>query len=150
MSARRFMTAAEVAVLDAQLPEKLTPDMRSVAVAMFEALVLLDERAGTARPDGAWLKQLQRWANQVLAQMQHLATEVGGQAIYFAKGVSMHLSARDREMCGRFRGDYKALAREYGLTEMRVRQIVDAWQREQFLRRQGDLLGGLGTDDAGT
>lgn len=42
MSARRVMTAAEVAVLTAQLPEKLTPDMRSVAVAMFEALVLLD------------------------------------------------------------------------------------------------------------
>ena len=61
------MTRAE---LDAQLPEKLTPDMRSVAVAMFEALVLLDERAGTAQPDGAWLEQLQRWASQVLAQIE--------------------------------------------------------------------------------
>ena len=52
------------------------------------------------------------------------------------------LSARDREMCARFRGNnYFALAREYGLTEMRVRQIVGAWQQEQFLRRQGQLPG---------
>ena len=33
------------------------------------------------------------------------------------------------------------LAREYGLTEMRVRQIVDTWQRECFARRQGRLPG---------
>mgnify|MGYP002151237351 CR=1 FL=1 len=52
------------------------------------------------------------------------------------------LTARDREMCARFRGNnYFALAREYGLTEMRVRQIVGAWQQEQFLRRQGQLPG---------
>ena len=59
------------------------------------------------------------------------------------------LSARDRQMCAKFRGNnYFALAREYGLTEMRVRQIVDAWQREQFLRRQGRLPGlGDGADD---
>ena len=45
-------------------------------------------------------------------------------------------------MCAKFRGNnYFALAREYGLTEMRVRQIVGAWQQEQFLRRQGQLPG---------
>ena len=44
-------------------------------------------------------------------------------------------------MCRKFRGDYRVLALEFGLTEMRVRQIVDAWQREQYAQRQGRLLG---------
>ena len=62
--------------------------------------------------------------------------------MYLAKGVAMHLSARDRELCAKFRGNnYRELAREYGLTEMRVRQIVDTWQRECFARRQGRLPG---------
>lgn len=61
--------------------------------------------------------------------------------MYLAKGVTAHLSVRDRKMCGEFRGDYKLLARKYNLTEMRVRQIVDAWQRAQFLNRQRGLPG---------
>lgn len=134
------MTAAEVAVLECQLPPGLTPDMRDVALCLFEALLLEDERCGN-RPDGGWGQQLETWARQVLMQLQHLAAEKGGAAIYLAKGVAVHLSARDREMCAKFRGDYKVLAREYDLTEMRVRQIVDAWQREQFLRRQAMLPG---------
>lgn len=44
-------------------------------------------------------------------------------------------------MCSEFRGDYKVLARKYDLTEVRVLQIVDAWQRAQYLSRQQGLLG---------
>jgi Mor family transcriptional regulator len=44
-------------------------------------------------------------------------------------------------MCAEFRGDYQVLARKYNLTEMRVRQIVDSWQRAQFLARQQGLPG---------
>lgn len=142
MTPRRFMSTAEAQVLESALPPGLTQDMRDVALCLFEALVLADERAGQAQPAPNWVTQLGLWTAQVLMQMQHLANEKGGAAIYLAKGVAMHLSARDREMCARFRGNnYRALAREYGLTEMRVRQIVDAWQREAFLSRQGNLPG---------
>ena len=142
MTPRRYMSVAESAVLESALPTGMTSDMRDVALCLFEALVLADERAGQAEPGSAWAAQLSLWASQVLMQMQHLANEKGGAAIYFAKGVTIHLSARDREMCARFRGNnYRDLARDYGLTEMRVRQIVDAWQREAFLRRQGGLPG---------
>jgi hypothetical protein len=137
--AERSVTAAELAVLENMLPDGLTPDMCGVAQCLFEAVVLQDERAGHVSPAGAWLAQLQAWARQALMQLQHLCSEMGGAAIYLAKGVAVHLSARDRLMCAEFRGDYKALARKNGLTEMRVRQIVDAWQREQFARRQGNL-----------
>jgi Mor family transcriptional regulator len=82
------------------------------------------------------------WPQLALAQLQHLMAMIGGSSFYIAKGVAVHLSARDRQMCAKFRGNnYFALAREYGLTEMRVRQIVGAWQQEQFLRRQGQLPG---------
>ncbi|MDO5623795.1 MAG: Mor transcription activator family protein [Pseudomonadota bacterium] len=135
-----YMSPAEAAVLDALLPTELTPDMRTVATCLYEALVLHDARAGCRAPVGDWLAQLQGWARQACMQLQHLAEQLGGRATYLAKGVAVHLSARDREMCGRFRGNnYRELAAAYGLTEMRVRQIVDAWQRERFARRQGRL-----------
>lgn len=136
------ITAAEAQVLEATLPQGLTEPMREVALCLFEALALQDDRAGSAHPDDGWRAQLQRLAQQVLAQLAHMAAQLGGGAIYLAKGVAVQLSARDREMCAQFRGNnYAQLARSYGLTEMRVRQIVDAWQREKFLSRQGALPG---------
>lgn len=140
---RRFVSAAEMAVLEAQLPAGLAEGMRDLALCLFEALVLLDVRAGQSAPAGAWAAQLGTWTQQVLAQLQYLAQEMGGRGgIYIAKGLIAQLSVRDREMCGKFRGNnYRELAHEYALTEMRVRQIVDAWQREQFAARQVRLPG---------
>jgi Mor transcription activator family len=137
----RHISAAELAVLEALLPTGLTPDMRDVAQCLFEPLVMSDERCGQVAPDPEWLTQLTAWAQQALMQLQHLATQKGGVAIYLAKGIAVHLSARDRKMCAEFRGEYKALGRKYGITEMRCRQIVDAWQRSEFLSRQGSLAG---------
>lgn len=138
----RHVSQAELQVLESQLPEGLTPSMRDVALCLFGALVLDDERCGSNHVDGDWLVQLQAWAAQAAMQLQHLADNIGGSApVYFAKGVAVHLSARDRKMCSEFRGDYKILARKYGLTDMRVRQIVDAWQRARFLERQQGLPG---------
>lgn len=140
MSERR-VSAVELAVLEALLPEGLTPNMRDVAQFLFEALVLLDARCGQDPAQHGWREQLLHWAQMVCAQLQHLADNVGGEAIYMAKGITVHLSARDRRLCAEFRGDYKVLARKYGLSEMRVRQIVDAWQRENYLHSQRPLPG---------
>lgn len=143
MTKPRRMSTAELAVLEALLPHGLTDGMRDVATCLFEALLLNDDRTGQAQPAPDWIEQLKAWADQVLMQMQHLANEKGGSApIYFAKGVVMRLHPRDREMCAKFRGNnYDELAAEYDLTEMRVRQIVGAWQRERFLSRQQVLPG---------
>ena len=147
---RRYISGPELAVFEASLPEKMTPSMRDVAVCMFEALVLLDGRCGQAAPAGEWLAQLQAWAVQVLAQMQHIASEVGGVPIYFAKGIAMHLSARDRELYAKFNGhNHRALARAYDITETRVRQIISAIENERFLQRQGKLAGFDDDDDDG-
>lgn len=138
---RRAISSAELAVMEAYLPLGLAEGMHDLAVCLYEALVLGDVRAGTPAPAEAWAQQLQLWAQQVLAQLQHLAQEMGGRGtFYIAKGLIAKLSARDRDMCARFRGNnYHELAQEFGLTEMRVRQIVDTWQREQFEKRQASL-----------
>lgn len=135
------LTTAEAAALDAVLPPGMTEDMREVAWCLFEALAAGDARAGSAAPDGPWLAQLQAWAQQVERQISNLADKKGGYSMYVPKLVSARLSPRDRQMCAEFRGDYKALARKYHLTPMRVRQIVDAWQRERFARAQSQLPG---------
>lgn len=142
----KHMTAAEAAVLDAQLPAGLTEDMRDVALCLFQAMAFTDARVGQERPDPGWLRVLGAMARVAVIQLQHLANEKGGRAIYLAKGVAVYLSARDRKMCEEFRGDYEVLADKYDLTPMRVRQIVGAWQLEQFRRRQG-CLPGLADDD---
>ncbi len=144
---KRYMTAQELAVLEAMLPDKMTDRMRDVAVCMFEALVLLDERCGQGAPGGQWLAQLQAWSAQVMAQMQHIANEVGGEAIYFAKGLAMHVSSRDRELYAKFNGhNHRELAKLHDITETRVRQIIAAIERERFLARQNHLPG-FGDDD---
>lgn len=136
------LTAAEAAVLDATLPPGLTEDMRDVALCLYEAAALEDERAGQDQPAGEWLASLRQLARLAAIQLHRLAREKGGRTVYLARGLVAHLSARDCEMCAKFRGNnYGELANEYNLTEMRVRQIVDTWQREQFLRRQGNLPG---------
>ena len=144
-TASKRLSAPEAAVLDAQLPSGLTEEMRDVAFCLFEAMALTDARAGQARPDDIWLGVLSAMARVAVIQLQHLAEQKGGRAIYLAKGIAVQLSARDRKMCEEFRGDYEVLADKYDLTPMRVRQIVGAWQAEQFRRRQGRLPG---LDDA--
>lgn len=139
---RRHMSTPEANVLEGMLPDGMTTDMRDMALCLYEALVLSDGRCGSLGPAGDWLEQLALWAGQAMLQMQHLANEKGGRMFYLAKGVAVRLSQRDLEMCAKHRGhNYADLAKEYGLTEMRVRQIVNLYRRNQFLERQRQLPG---------
>lgn len=137
------MTAAEAAVLDAELPAGLTDDMKEIAFLLYEALVLRDARVGQAPPESAWAAVLESMARVVKIQLLHLAENKGGGTVYLAKcATAFFLGPRDLQMCAEFRGNnHEELARRYNLSEMRVRQIVGAWQDEQFRRRQGRLPG---------
>lgn len=139
---KRYLSSAEAQVLEALLPEGLTETMREVALCLFMPLALQDSRAGQCCPDDAWRAVLTAMARAVLLQLDSLAAHMGGQPIYLAKGMAVGLNARDRRLCSEFRGNnYPELARRYRLTEMRVRQIVAAWQQEQFQARQAGLPG---------
>lgn len=66
----------------------------------------------------------------------------GGAHVYIPKGRDWLLPRRDREIWDKFKGDnYQALAKEYNLTEMRIRQIVERCRAADQKRRQAGLFG---------
>lgn len=120
--------AADLKPLEAILPADFHEVLYEIASWLY--LQLIEEQLDVPAD---------RLAMVALRQAERLSDEMGGSSVYIAKGVSYRLTPRNREMCGKFRGDYKVLAREYKLSEQQVRNIVDAWQREQFAQRQGAL-----------
>lgn len=120
------------ALLDPAYPEGL----RTVAEWLFVQAVEDEEIAEL--PISA--ERLGKLALLALRQTERLSAEVGGMAFYFNKGLRYRASLRDREMYERFNGrNYDELAQTYGLTSMRVRQIIGAMLADDVARRQGKL-----------
>lgn len=135
------MSMTALKPLHAILPPGFPEGLKEIAEWLF--LQLLDEQAaGQLNATEAEL------AAMALRLADRLSLEMGGSAVYIQKGSSWRLTPRNLQMCQEFRGDYRVLARKYGLTEQQVRNIVDGWQRQQFLARQGDLLADSAADAA--
>ncbi len=124
------VTAADLAplerVLDPEYPERL----RDMCTVIF--LALQDHGQDTPA------------AELALALTEAVSLELGGGSFYMHKGFVFRqgLTKRDREIAEQARSNnLHILARRHGITEMRVRQIVDAYRQEQFLARQGQLPG---------
>ncbi|MBX3654134.1 MAG: hypothetical protein KIS62_12390 [Ramlibacter sp.] len=117
------------AVLPRQFPERL----RDIAEQLY--LQLLAEDLFRRRDDRATLL-----ARLALRQTERLSAELGGHNMYIHKGVSYRLAPRNLRMRAEFRGDYTELARKYKLSDMQVRNIVDAQQLEEFRRNQRDMF----------
>lgn len=115
-------------VLDPSYPESL----REVTELLYLELV-------DAEPEAPAQARALELARLALRQTERLSSELGGTNFYMHKATSYRLSPRNRAMCAEFRGDYKILARRYKLTEQQVRNIVDAWQKEEFARKQNSL-----------
>lgn len=80
-------------------------------------------------------------AEAALSIAEAARKQLGGGHQYIPKGRDFDLSRRDRRIYGKFKGDnYTQLAREFGLTEMRIRQIVERCRAADIARRQGTLL----------
>lgn len=68
--------------------------------------------------------------------------EFGGDAPYWPKSNNWKLAKRDQELWDRFTGDnYAQLAKETGLCQMRIRQIIERIRRAEKASRQGKLEG---------
>lgn len=142
MNPDRHLTAAEAAVLEGMQPAGLTEPMRELVLCLYTVLARRDARCGQAAPDDAWLAELRVLATVALEQLQYLSQHIGGSGFYLAKGVAAMWAARDEQMWRRFDGrNYARLAREYGLTEMRVRQIIAEQRAAEVARRQRRLPG---------
>ena len=112
-----------------QIPEKYPDVLADLARQLYAGLV-----RGGIKPAAA--------AKVVWRSVEHVRVTIGGVAEYIPKGISYMCSERDREILAKFRGNnYEALAREYNLTEMRIRQIIATVLEEERARRQADLFG---------
>lgn len=127
------MATVDLKPLHAALPEGLPDVLREMAEFLFMEL------AESSVPAAQQLSPDDR-ATLAWCQTMRLSDEFGG--TYVPKGVVFRLTPRNRQMCAEFRGDYRVLARKYKMSEQQVRNIVDRWQRLQFLARQGDIFGG--------
>ena len=111
------LDAPAAALLESLLPPKATQDVRDVVLVLFAAL--LGERAHAADA-----------ARTAAAQVQRLSAELGGQSVYIPRGCSGRIAERNRQIAAAFTGNnYRELARRFGLTVQRVRDIVESERR---------------------
>jgi len=102
--------------------------------------------AAAANAAYAWMTEQLKLDHQPAAEAafaiaEAIRTEVGGAYEYIPKGQTWVLSRRDREIYAKFRGDnYRQLARDFHLSEMRVRQIVDRCRAADIKSRQTGLF----------
>lgn len=134
------MNAAVVRLEDlAELHRLLDPDypdnLRTIAEWLFVQAVEDEEPA----PDAARKGQL---ALLALRQTERLSAEEGGRNVYLGKAICYRATVRDREMYAKWiaGASYDELARERGITPMRVRQIMAEMKKDDLARRQGRLI----------
>lgn len=125
-----------LAPLHAQLDPAYPENLRMVAEWLFVQLVEDEDATEVPVP----VARLSALALLALRLTERLSAEIGGMNFYLNKGVRYRATLRDREMFDRFNGrNYDELARIYGLTPMRVRQIIGAMMVDEVARRQGRL-----------
>jgi len=125
-----------LALLDAGLPDDLNETLREVVASLF---LHLAEDGDMVAAIG-----LPRLAEIAIGQMDRLSLDIGGSSFYLPKGIGCKLSARDRDIGERYNGRNKhQLAREYGVSDMRIDQIYKRWRQAELAKRQGALSFGI-------
>jgi len=122
------LTADDVAPLEALFDRRYPERLREIATIMF--MVLVDR--------GVQAEQAPQLA---IALTEGLSSELGGRGFYMHKGhayrLRKELDNRDLQIQSEFRGwNTAVLARKYGLTEMRIRQIVGESEEDKAAARQ--------------
>lgn len=75
-----------------------------------------------------------------LLAAEKLRDTYGGAQLYIARGTALTLCRRDLEMYEKFNGiNYGELARQFDLSERRVRQVINRVLKEEFRKRQPAL-----------
>lgn len=78
-----------------------------------------------------------------LAAAEHIRQHWGGTSHYIPRGTYWQASQRASEIATKFTGNnHGELARQYGITEMRVYQILKQDRQRHHASVQGDLFSG--------
>jgi Mor family transcriptional regulator len=75
-----------------------------------------------------------------LLAAERLRDVYGGAALYISKTTALILCKRDLEIYDKFNGfNHPELARQFGLTERRIRQVISRVRKERMRRDQPGL-----------
>lgn len=133
---------AELDFLRQRLPAGLTEPMQQLAQCLFATLVAADRRCGSREVGADWAHILGHMADVARAQLLRITCEMGGDSLYIARGSAAASSLRDEQIWREFDGtNYHRLALKWGLTVMRVRQIVEVQRSADAARRNLRLPG---------
>jgi len=135
---KRPLTLAELQPLLQLIPEKYPSTWNSIATALYSGMVQMmnTHRASAPLEHGETLMV----ARMSLELTQILADAIGGDTIYIPTGHAMRADETARQVLMAFRGNnHSDVARQFGITTSRVRQILRQYQREEFEKRQGKL-----------
>ena len=128
----------DLAPIEALFSASYPQALRDLATSLF--MELLDRSSNQPHHPGRG----HRLAQLALALANRLSSDFGGNNMYIHKAVTHHLNARNREMYALYdnkRWTYKTLGKKYDLTEVQVRNIIQACIEEEVSRRQGRLPG---------
>lgn len=119
-----------------------TPRRRREAFALEESLQAWAETARDVLVDLVGLDEITaaRLGRELVVRF---AEDHPGEQLYFAKGMSYRLDARDAEIYAQFNGhNYNELARKFGIAPRHVRRVVRRAQAIETAARMDDLFPG--------
>lgn len=135
---KRPLSLADLQSLLQLIPEKYPDTWKQIATALYSGMVQMTNAHRSGGP-------LERTETLMVARMsleltQILADAIGGDTIYIPTGHAMRADETARQVLMAFRGNnHSDVARQFGITTSRVRQILRQYQREEFEKRQGKL-----------
>ena len=124
--------AETLAILESGFEDDTNSTLREIAVSIYMHLIEDEELVNSLG--------LSRLADLARSATDRISRDVGGVSFYMPKGFIRFSSARDRDIFAEFNGkNQRELARRYGLSDMRIKQIVASMRSKSNLRAKGNV-----------
>lgn len=129
------VTAEEMLVLEQMFRIDYPETMRDIARCAYQTL-MSESRNSVPNP-----RRFARLASLAIKVANRISEDMGGGNLYIHKAVAMQISDRNWEMYRKFNGhNHRNLARAYKLTEVQVRNIINACAEHEYRTRQLSIL----------
>lgn len=124
-------TGQDLLPLTRLLPDTYPERLRELAEVLYVSLISLEVTCKISREELAQI---------AIRQVGEICAQLGGATFYLMKGTSYATAERNQAIWRDFNGhNYIELARQYSLTEMQIRNIIEIIRSEEIKARQGRL-----------
>lgn len=131
----KSVTSDEMLVLEKMFRIDYPETMRDIARCAYQTL-MGEHRNSVPNP-----RRYARLAALAIKVANRVSEDMGGGNLYIHKSVTMQLNDRNWEMYRKFNGhNHRSLARSYKLTEVQVRNILNACAEHEYRTRQLSIL----------